>query len=89
MYRYRVTVERLDAQAEGEPLQFEAENHDDIVAIAQRVDSRFGLDADATRAMIIGFKLLGEVVLKHRKEPPFSELRPALQEFAQSLKKQV
>lgn len=91
MHRYRITVEALDdsaVTAAPAQLQFEVENHDDILAIAQRVPSRFGLAEDATRALIVGFKLFSEIVLKKRAESPFAEVRPALREFAQSLKQQ-
>jgi hypothetical protein len=84
MNRFRLTVEPLSHTAE--PLHFEVENHDDIVAIAGKLPSRFGLDEDDTRALIIGFKLFGEIVLKHRKESPFSEIRSAMQEFGKALK---
>ena len=89
MYRYRITVEPVSPNAEGEAVQFEVDNHDDIAAIARRVPSRFGLDEDATKALIIGYKVLGEIVLKHRKEPPFVDLRPAMEEFGKSLRKQA
>jgi hypothetical protein len=36
---------------------------------------------------VIGYKLLGEVVLKKRAEEPFASLRPAMGEFGKALKK--
>lgn len=89
MFRYRVTLEPIAADASAEPLTFEVENHDDIVAISRRLPSRFGMGVDETQALLIGFNLLGEVVLKHRKEEPFSQLRPALVEFGKTLKRGV
>ena len=86
MHRFRITVEPIASETTSAALQFEVDNHDDIVAIAQRVPTRLGLDEDETRALIVGAKLLGEVVLKHRAEEPFSQLRPALREFMQQLK---
>jgi hypothetical protein len=88
MHRYRITVEALDSTDGPTSLQFEVENHDNILAIANRVPTRFGLAEDATRALIIGFKLFAEIVLKKRAESPFAEVRPALREFAQALKQQ-
>ena len=38
--------------------------------------------------MVAGLKLLGEIVLKHRDKEPFSQLKPALREFIQSMKQQ-
>lgn len=88
MYRYRITLESLSPGAEPVTLQFEIENHDNIAAIAERLPSRFGLDENSTRAMIVGAKLLGEVALKNRDKPPFNDLRPALRQFTQRLKQQ-
>jgi len=88
MHRYRVTVEAIGPTDNPGPLHFEVENHDDILAIAGRVHSRFGLAEDATRSLVIGFKLFSEIVLKKRAESPFAEVRPALREFAQALKQQ-
>jgi hypothetical protein len=89
-HTYRITVEHL-ADAKGAPvssapLVFGARNHDDLLAIVARVRSGSRLDADDSAAMILGLKLLGEIVLEHREEPPFIGLRPALGEFIKALK---
>ncbi len=86
MYRYRITLEALDPNVEPGTLTFEVENHDNIAAIASRLPTRFHLDEDATKSLVVGFKLLSEIVLKHRDQLPFSALRPALREFEQSHK---
>jgi hypothetical protein len=88
MHRYRITVEAIDPKDDQKSLQFEVENHDDILAIAGRVPVRFGLSEDATRSLVIGFKLFSEIVLKKRAETPFAEVRPALRDFSQALKQQ-
>ncbi len=88
MHRFRITVEPIATETSSAALQFEVNNHDDILAIAQRVPTRLGLDEDETRALIVGAKLLGEVILKHRAEEPFSQLRPALREFMQQMKRE-
>ena len=88
MHRFRVTVEPLDAaDAHPEPLQFEVENHDDVVAIAHRMEGRFDLDQANSRAFAIGLKLFGEVVLKNRTREPFSQIRPAMAEFMKAVKR--
>jgi hypothetical protein len=89
-HTYRITVEHL-ADAKGEPasaapLVFSARNHDDLLAIVARARSGSRLGADDSAAMILGLKLLGEIVLEHRTESPFSELRPALGGFIKALK---
>lgn len=86
MHRFRIMVEPLSPSAEAPSLQFEIENHDDIVAIAGRMNGRFDLDEDSSKAMAIGMKLFGEVVLKNRQREPFSTIRPALAEFIQAVK---
>jgi hypothetical protein len=68
MNRYRITVESMSSSAE--PLRFEVENHDDIAAIARKIPSRFGLSEDDTRALVIGFRLFGEIVLNTGKSRP-------------------
>jgi hypothetical protein len=89
-YRYRITVEALTG-AKGEPVQgrqltFEAANHDDILAIVDRMRSKLPFSADAVASLGIGLKLFSEVALVHRTEPMFDTIRPALREFVQNLK---
>ena len=86
MPRYRITVEAISPASEGDTLQFEADNHDDIIAIARRMNGRFDLDEDTSKSFAIGLKLLGEVVLKNRTREPFSAIRPAMAEFMKSVK---
>ena len=82
MHQFRITVEPVSEQHSSQgALHFEVTNHDDILEIVSRRPSRFGLAADETKAMMVGLKLLSEVVLKHKTREPFSELRSAPQEF--------
>ena len=90
-YRYKVTVEMV-AGAKGEPVEgrsltFEAANHDDILAIAERMKARLPFDGDTAASLAIGLKLLSEVALVHRKDPLFAEVRPALSEFIGAVKR--
>ncbi|MBS1798580.1 MAG: DUF3861 domain-containing protein [Acidobacteria bacterium] len=81
-YRYRVTVEKLnDAKGQpvhGESLSFYAANHDDILAIVKRLESRLPFDAGTAASLGVGLKLFGEVVLTHRNDPMFAAISPAL-----------
>ena len=87
MHRFRITVEPVSEEdSSQEALHFEVPNHDDILAIVSRRPSRFGLAEDETKAMMVGLKLLSEIVLKHRTREPFSGLRPALREFTLRVK---
>ena len=45
-----------------------------------------GLDADSSAALAVGLKLLGQVVLEHKTEPPFAALLSPLREFITALK---
>ncbi len=90
-YRYRVTVEMV-AGAKGEPvegraLSFEAANHDDLLAIVERMRGRLPFDGETAAALGIGFKLFSEVALVHRKDPLFATIRPALGEFIGAVKR--
>lgn len=90
-HRYRITVEHL-ADAKGapsthEPLSFAAVSHDDIIAIARRMQGRGDFDADTAAQLAIGIKLFGEVVLENRTNPMFAALRPHFSAFMKELKK--
>jgi hypothetical protein len=89
-YRYRITVEKLSG-AKGEPvsgesLSFETANHDDILAIVERMRSRLPLDGDTAASLAVGLKLFSEVALVHRENPLFANIRPALGQFIRELK---
>jgi len=88
MHRFRITVESLSPEMEGEKLEFEAVNHDNIIDIARRMPGRAGMDEDAGRAFAIGLKLFGETILKNREKPLFASIRPAFSEFMKNLKAQ-
>lgn len=89
-HRYRVSVEHL-ATARGEavdrpPLVFEAVNHDDIIAIAERMGASGRFEKDEAASLAIGLKLFGEVMLHRPDDPLFSEIRPAMRDFIGRLK---
>jgi len=89
-YRYRVTVEKLsDARGEpvhGQSLSFYTANHDDILAIVERLQSKLPFSAGTAAALGVGLKLFSEVALTHRNDPMFEVIHPALGEFIQQLK---
>lgn len=90
MFRFRITVESLAPAAEAQSLQFEVENHDDIISIARGMPGRIEqLDDDAAKAFAIGLKLFGETILKHRTNPLFSPVKPVMAEFMKNLKQQL
>jgi hypothetical protein len=89
-YRYRVTVEKLsDAKGEavhGQSLSFYAANHDDILAIVERLQAKLPIEAGLAASLGVGLKLFSEVALIRRNDPLFAEIRLALSEFIQQLK---
>jgi hypothetical protein len=91
-YRYRVTVEKLsDANGDtvhGQSLSFYAANHDDILAIVERLQTKLPFESGTVAALGVGLKLFGEVTLMRRNDPMFAQIRPALGEFIQQLKLQ-
>ena len=91
-HRYRITVEPL-ASADGTPLapplQFEAASHDEILTLVQRIRQRGDFDADAAAAFLVGLKLLGEVMLRNREHPLFSEFWSHFVQFMKRLKEHV
>jgi hypothetical protein len=91
-YRYRVTVEKLsDAKGQpvhGQSLSFYAANHDDILAIVERLQAKLPFDAGMAASLGVGLKLFSEVTLVRRNDPMFAQIRPALSEFIQQLKQQ-
>ena len=90
-HKFRVTIEHVATPkgeaVEREPLVFEAVNHDDIVAIAERMiaSGKWG-DKDQAAQLLIGLKMFSEVALWNRDDPLFAAVRPALSEFVAGLK---
>jgi len=89
-YRYKITVEALTG-AKGEPvegraLSFEAANHDDILGIVERMQTRLPFDGDTIASLGVGLKLFSEVALMQRNDPMFATIRPALSDFVRGLK---
>jgi hypothetical protein len=90
-HRYRITVEHIadqDGQAIAPPpsLQFEALNHDDILAVVERVRAKSDFDAQTATNLAVGLKLFGEVMLMNRDHPLFAELKPHFGDFMKRLK---
>ncbi|AHG21598.1 PF12977 structural domain protein [Chania multitudinisentens RB-25] len=92
-HRFRITVKALtDRQGEtvDKPeLVFEVENHDDILAIVERIQKRADLNfaAEQSAAFAVGLKLFSEVMMENRKHPLFAPLRESFKEFMIGLKK--
>ncbi|CDY75627.1 hypothetical protein BGLT_04526 [Caballeronia glathei] len=84
-HHYRITVEHT-ANPKGTdelhaPLTFEAINHDEVLAIVDRARANSGFPPDEAAQFAMGLKLLGEVMLKHRDDPLFADLREPYRAF--------
>ena len=69
------------------PIELEFDNHDDLFAIIQRLQTKnpFG-DVEQAAQFAIGLKMFSEVMLKHREHSLFDEFQPAFRAFMQKLK---
>jgi len=66
-------------------VQFEAVNHDDLIAIIQAVQAKGLLESDKSASLALGLKLWSEVVLEQRQNPMFAPLLGPMHEFIQRL----
>lgn len=90
-YTYEVSLRLVrgrDGRAPGKPasVTFEHINHDDIIAIVERMRSNSGLAPEAAAAVAVGTKLLGEVMIKEKTNPLFNPLRAGFHGFIAALK---
>ena len=90
-HKYRVTLEHIGEGEEqtprhAEPMQFEVTNHDDIFFIVPWMQERTKFDETTAKAFAVGLKLFGEVLLKNKHDPLFSEFYPEFIEFMKKLK---
>lgn len=90
-HRYLITVADQtrsdDGAAPPAVLSFQFENHDDLFQIVERVRSKALFPTEQeTRAFCVGLKLLGHVLIQHRKEALFSDFAAAFGTFMKALK---
>ena len=89
-HRFKITVERLDTEADpatnADRLTFEAESHDDILALVDVMKSRGSFGTSSSAAMVVGLKLFGSVMLANRNHPLFSGFAPHFGAFMKTLK---
>ena len=89
--KYRLKLELLStAKGEagnGEPLQLDFDNHDEIFSIIKRIQGKNIFQSKEQAAeFAIGLKLFSEVMLKNKSLPLFEEFRPAFGNFMKKLK---
>lgn len=92
-HKYRISVQHLeDKQGNAvvdHSLGFVTTNQDEIIEIAERIRSARQIEGDDAAAFAVGLKLFGEVMLKNRDNPLFTEFRPHFLAFMKKLKASV
>lgn len=96
-HHYRIAVDAVTSEPstsadESAHLVFSFACHDDVLALVKRIRQRgefMEFDAETAAAFTVGLKLLGEVMLKHRKHPVFEEFGPQFGQFMKRLKGQA
>ena len=86
---YKITLEEVELKEESNPsgtLQFEFENHDNILQILDRIQQKNIFDDATNKEFVVGLKLFSEVVIKHRKHPLFNMFLPHFGDFMKQLK---
>ena len=91
MYHYRLTLESLAVDveppsAEGSSIQFQIQNHHDLLKIVEAVRSKTILDDDKSAALAIGLKLFAAIVIERHGDSLFRSLLEPLQSFIRQLK---
>ncbi|ULJ76544.1 DUF3861 family protein [Rhizobium gallicum] len=91
--KYRVILQHIadsgEGSRQGRTLQFDIVSHDDIIDIADIVRTKAIVPDDEASVLAVGMKLLGQVVLKHRKELAFADFWPHFESFLRSVKRSV
>lgn len=90
-YTYEVALNLLrdrDGLPPREPaeLSFLHVNHDDVIAIVERIRGSSGLEPNDAAAVAVGLKLLSEVMVREKTNALFDPLRGAMREFIIKLK---
>ncbi|MDR2626107.1 MAG: DUF3861 domain-containing protein [Zoogloeaceae bacterium] len=86
-YRYRITLESLDALTEPRALQFDFGNRDDIFLILERLRQRDDFAAEEIPPFALGLKLLGKTLMENRENPLLASFKPHFVAFMRELKK--
>lgn len=89
--RYRLVlkeVELRDGEKSDKTINFEFENHDNILALIEKVQQK-GLfeDKDKTSQFILGLKLFGEVMLEQWDNPLFEGFFTCIRGFDEEIKR--
>ena len=86
--RYRITIEDMNSERDQGPtsLQFELQDREDLFAIVDKLKQGSGLDEQFATQAGVGLRLLGTVMMQHRKHPLFVDFMPHFKAFMLNLK---
>lgn len=88
--RYDLRLRELALRDGGEAskwIEFEFENHDDIMALLDKAQQEGWFDKPSDSVeLVLGIKLFAEVMLRQRKHPLFVDFFPAFVDFMRLLK---
>lgn len=91
--RYKITVENVTEPdippSEKESLQFEVTDHEDIIAIVEKLRKHSSFDGETAASLGVGLRLFGGVMLKNKKDTLFSDLMPHFRGFMKGLKTSI
>ncbi|MFV0439354.1 MAG: DUF3861 domain-containing protein [Desulfopila sp.] len=89
-FQYRISVQPIGPKAqgdkEGETLSFEVAQHDELLAIVERLRQRHDLAAGTAEPLGVGLKLFGEALRRNRDNPVVEPLLPHFRDFMTRLK---
>src|SRR5438045_1587502 len=88
--KYKISLQEIelkDGTQSGKSVDFEFENHDDIMNLIERNrnSGRFR-DENEDAEFIVGLKLFSEVMLRNKNNPLFEDFLPAFGQFMKKLK---
>lgn len=88
---YRFTIEQLEdsnsTTSDSDPLVFEAQHHEDIFKIVEKMKDKTDFqEADAV-AFAVGLKLFSGVMLNNKEHVLFEQFKPHFADFMKALKK--
>ncbi|MCM2680307.1 DUF3861 domain-containing protein [Echinimonas agarilytica] len=88
MNTYQITIEKtnLNDGESAQTLQFEALDREDMFTLIEKLKQTSGLDAQTSTQVGVALRLLGPMMMAHRKHPVFVEFMPHFKAFMLNLK---
>lgn len=87
---YRITIEEINTEPEmNKTLQFELQDREDLFNVVDHLRQGSGLETSLATKVAVALRLLGPVMMSHRKHPLFVDFMPHFKVFMQHLKSTV